>query len=107
MNYKIAIILPTTLKIAGYKDFESLSSSLKKTKNLNYGLFMAADEDDNYDEDSLRSIFENAREIVVKKYPITKPPRICSMWKDLAQEAYDQKYDFFLLLGDDIEISEN
>jgi len=79
MNYQIAIILPTTLKIAGYEDLRSLSLSLKKTKNLNYGLFMAVDEDDNYDEDRLRSIFENAQEIVVKKYPIAKPLRICSM----------------------------
>jgi len=79
MNYKIAIILPTTLKIAGYEDLQSLSSSLKKTKNLNYGLFMAVDEDDNYNEVILHSIFENAQEISIKKYPITKPPRICSM----------------------------
>ena len=107
MNYQIAIILPTTLKIAGYEDLRSLSLSLKKTKNLNYGLFMAVDEDDNYDEDRLRSIFENAQEIVVKKYPIAKPLRICSMWRDLAKKAYERGYDFFLLLGDDVEISEN
>ncbi|CAJ0894484.1 13381_t:CDS:10 [Entrophospora sp. SA101] len=106
MDNKIAIILPTTLKLAGYADLEKLAS-FEEARSLNYGLFMAVDEDDNYDEEKLHSIFKNAKEISIKKYPIEKPPRICSMWRESAQEAYEKGYEFFLLLGDDIEISGN
>jgi glycosyltransferase involved in cell wall biosynthesis len=74
---------------------------------LNYGLFMTVDEDDNYEKQKLSLIFKKAKEITIKKYPITKPAQICKMWWESSQEAYEKGYDFFLLLGDDIEISGN
>ena len=100
---KIAIILPTTLKIASYEDLTKMAS-FEESENLNYGLFMAVDDDDNYNKEELSIIFPKAKEISIKKYSITKPPHICKMWRESAQEAYEKGYDFFLLLGDDIKL---
>lgn len=102
-NIRVAIILPTTLKYANYDDLKKISC-FENIKNIKYGIFMAVDEDDDYDIKKLKNIFQKSDNIIIKKFPINKPPKICNMWKSMAQLAYDIKYDLFLLLGDDIEI---
>jgi len=51
---KIAIILPTTLKITSYEDLTKMAS-FEESENLNYGLFII---NENQVKDKLGSFFE-------------------------------------------------
>ncbi len=114
-NDKIAILLPITSK--GVKDIDTQLQALKILATsfpaLMTKFYVGIDDnDDHYCQSGssrhrlLQAFTSVGRDIAIMDFPVTTPPKICSIVRALARQAYEESDDnfYFILLGDDVLI---
>jgi glycosyltransferase involved in cell wall biosynthesis len=111
-----ALLLPLTSKGSKNKEeflknMDKLLQSLvsERAQREKCTIFIGYDDDDKVlakVKDKIRSSAEAGfYKIHFTSFPQSKPAKICAIWKKLALSALKGENDFFLLIGDDIEIS--
>eukprot|EP00172_Hildenbrandia_rubra_P004261 Plantae.Rhodophyta-Hildenbrandia_rubra.ctg8245.p1 GENE.Plantae.Rhodophyta-Hildenbrandia_rubra.ctg8245~~Plantae.Rhodophyta-Hildenbrandia_rubra.ctg8245.p1 ORF type:complete len:754 (-),score=78.80 Plantae.Rhodophyta-Hildenbrandia_rubra.ctg8245:3095-5356(-) len=98
----VAILLPIKPRsVESFRsDMNQLYGALKLDPCASFHVFIGYDEND--------AVLTNARhrdkQYSWKKLKPSNPFRICDAWNELAIEAYSKKFDWYILLGDDVTI---
>lgn len=112
-----AVLLPFTSRHCDSKEAAlQLLTTFWKTNLANgaskVSLYIGLDSNDRYfNESSGESVICNlfqtlgCAQVKVKFFSPSKPASICKIWKHLAEQAYKDGSDYFVLLGDDVTIS--
>ena len=112
----VAILLPLTSR--GAPNFAAVEVILKKFnetcvknagKNVSFCIYLGIDQGD-----KLLDTVDKPAEVYLKSlgcarvqtvlFKRTEPAAICEMWIELAQQAYKENCDYYVLLGDDVTI---
>lgn len=113
---KVAFIVPSTSKNRNWKTVEEsylykfLITSFKKTcsNNFVYKFFIGYDSDDEFyiNQDNI-TFFKN-QNINIEFFKLTiQKGHLTKMWNILGEIAFNEKYDFFYICGDDIIFRNN
>ena len=115
---RVALLIPTTSKQRQYKKpkhldfFQIVLFSLNKTCTYPLTIFLGYDEGDKYydNEENIRKIYEyfnkkksNYFTLHLHKCYETNNS-VTKVWNTLFKRAYDEGYDYFFQLGDDIRL---
>jgi glycosyltransferase involved in cell wall biosynthesis len=112
---KFAILLPVTSRgkpATIHDDLNKLIQELAKnsSQSLPLKVFFGVNEDDDYlKEEQIDELMQESKleyhYLALKPHKTSEPVPICSYWRKLAGIAYQENCDYYLLLGDDVEIS--
>lgn len=109
---RFAILLPLTSRGSTLEKFtaglQSLADRLKDTSKISDVVtYFGVDDDDIVLREGMASNMWKQNDLQVGTtlfFQPSSPPKICHFWRDLAQEAYKDGMDFFILLGDDVTV---
>jgi glycosyltransferase involved in cell wall biosynthesis len=115
---KFAVLLPITSRNGTLASVSDALSSFADTLNracktsspkIDIEVYLGIDKGDTLldtPEDLAKQLLESKGCIIAAslRFSPSSPPAICSMWRELAQAAYANECDFYLLMGDDVTI---